>query len=27
LIKNLLEKESATWRAQDSKGHSACWYI
>jgi hypothetical protein len=27
LIKNLLEKESATWRAQDSKGHSDCWYI
>lgn len=27
LIKNLLEKESATWRAQDSKGHSECWYI
>jgi hypothetical protein len=27
LIKSLLEKESATWRAQDSKGHSECWYI
>lgn len=27
LIKKLLEKESATWRAQDSKGHSDCWYI
>ena len=27
LIKRLLEKESATWRAQDSKGHSECWYI
>ena len=27
LIKSLLEKESASWRAQDSKGHSDCWYI
>jgi len=27
LIKRLLEKESATWRAQDSKAHSDCWYI
>ncbi|MFE3847619.1 endo-arabinase [Flavobacterium sp. LB3P45] len=27
LIKKLLEKESATWRARDSKGHSDCWYI
>ncbi|SHM39399.1 endo-arabinase [Flavobacterium xinjiangense] len=27
MIKKLLEKESATWRAQDSKGHSDCWYI
>jgi hypothetical protein len=26
-IKKLLEKESATWRARDSKGHTACWYI
>ena len=26
-IKRLLEKESATWRAGDSKGHAACWYI
>ncbi|RDI52501.1 endo-arabinase [Flavobacterium glaciei] len=22
-----MEKESATWRAADSKGHSECWYI
>jgi hypothetical protein len=27
LIKDLLEKESATWRAQDSQGHSDCWHI
>ncbi|WP_338648089.1 endo-arabinase [Flavobacterium sp. KS-LB2] len=27
VIKKLLEKESATWRAADSKGHSDCWYI
>lgn len=27
LIKKVLEKESATWRAADSKGHSDCWYI
>ena len=27
VIKKLLEKESATWRAADSKGHSECWYI
>jgi hypothetical protein len=27
LIKKLLERESATWRAQDSEGHSDCWYI
>jgi hypothetical protein len=27
LIIQLLEKESATWRARDSKGHSDCWYI
>nr|WP_314895588.1 endo-arabinase [uncultured Flavobacterium sp.] len=26
-IKRLLEKESATWRAADSKGHTECWYI
>lgn len=26
-IKKLLEKESATWRAQDSKGHAECWHI
>jgi hypothetical protein len=26
-IKKLLEKESATWRAQDSKGHTECWHI
>ncbi|TRX10818.1 endo-arabinase [Flavobacterium gawalongense] len=26
-IKSLLEKESATWRAADSKGHTECWYI
>ena len=26
-IKRLLEKESATWRAGDSKGHADCWYI
>lgn len=26
-IKKLLEKESATWRARDSKGHTECWYI
>jgi hypothetical protein len=27
LIKELLEKESATWRASDFKGHSDCWHI
>ena len=27
LIIQLLEKESASWRARDSKGHSDCWYI
>ena len=27
VIKKLLEKESATWRAADSKGHTECWYI
>jgi hypothetical protein len=26
-IKNLLEKESATWRSGDVKAHAACWYI
>ncbi|MFV5692719.1 endo-arabinase [Flavobacterium sp. LT1R49] len=26
-IKRLLEKESATWRAADSNGHTECWYI
>lgn len=26
-IKKLLEKESATWRAADVKGHAACWVI
>ncbi|MFV8443108.1 endo-arabinase [Flavobacterium sp. LB2P44] len=26
-IKKLLEKESATWRAGDGKGHADCWYI
>jgi hypothetical protein len=26
-IKKLLEKESATWRASDSKGHTECWHI
>lgn len=27
LICRLLEKESATWRAQDSAGHASCWAI
>ena len=27
VIKKLLEKESATWRAADSKGHAECWHI
>ncbi|MFV8270126.1 endo-arabinase [Flavobacterium sp. GT2N3] len=27
VIKKLLEKESATWRAADSKGHMECWHI
>ncbi|RKS14765.1 endo-arabinase [Flavobacterium sp. 120] len=27
VIKKLLEKESATWRAADSKGHTECWHI
>ena len=26
-IKKLLEKESATWRAKDVKGHADCWHI
>ncbi len=26
-IKQLLEKESATWRAGDIKGHADCWHI
>jgi len=26
-IKQLLEKESATWRAGDIKGHADCWAI
>lgn len=26
-IKQVLEKESATWRAGDFKGHSECWHI
>ncbi len=26
-IKRLLEKESATWRAGDIKGHADCWVI
>lgn len=26
-IKQLLEKESATWRAGDAPGHAACWHI
>ena len=27
VIKKLLEKESATWRAKDVKGHTDCWHI
>ena len=27
VIKKLLEKESATWRASDSKSHGECWHI
>ena len=27
IIKKLLEKESATWRAADAKGHADCWHI
>ncbi len=26
-IKQLLEKESSTWRSGDVKGHADCWYI
>lgn len=26
-IRQLLEKESATWRAGDIKGHAACWHV
>ena len=26
-IKQLLEKESATWRSGDIQGHADCWYI
>jgi hypothetical protein len=26
-IKQLLEKESATWRSGDIKGHADCWHI
>ena len=26
-IKQLLEKESATWRSGDAKGHADCWHI
>lgn len=26
-IQQLLEKESATWRVGDFKGHSDCWHI
>lgn len=26
-IQQVLEKESATWRAGDFKGHSECWHI
>ncbi len=26
-IKQLLEKESATWRSGDIKAHADCWYI
>lgn len=27
VIQQLLEKESATWRAGDFDGHAACWHI
>jgi hypothetical protein len=26
-IKKVLEKESATWRAGDIKGHAECWHV
>jgi hypothetical protein len=26
-IKQLLEKESATWRSGDTAAHASCWYI
>lgn len=26
-IKNLLEKESATWRSGDVKAHAGCWHL
>lgn len=26
-IKQVLEKEAATWRAGDVAGHAACWHI
>jgi hypothetical protein len=26
-IKKVLEKESSTWRARDSKGHAECWHV
>ena len=26
-IKQVLEKESATWRAGDVQGHAACWHL
>ena len=26
-IKNVLIKESATWRSGDVKGHTECWYV
>ena len=26
-IKQLLEKESATWRSGDIKGHADCWHV
>ncbi len=26
-IKAVLEKESATWRAADAKGHAECWHV
>ena len=26
-IKQLLEKESATWRSGDSQAHASCWHI